>query len=88
MTSIIDEISCLYNKWAGGSYAKCTPLPRSGSDRQYFRLTTADQQTVMAAYNQNVAENEAYFSFSRAFALLTLLLTVPSETPRRFAASS
>ncbi len=68
MTSIIDEISCLYNKWAGGSYAKCTPLPRSGSDRQYFRLTTADQQTVMAAYNQNVAENEAYFSFSRAFA--------------------
>ena len=68
MTSIIDEISCLYNKWAGGSYAKCTPLPRSGSDRQYFRLTTADQLTVMAAYNPNVAENEAYFSFSRAFA--------------------
>lgn len=68
MVSIIYEIDSLYNNWAGGSYAKCTPLPRSGSDRLYFRLTNTDQQTVMAAYNPNVAENEAYFSFSQAFA--------------------
>lgn len=68
MVSIIDEIDSLYNNWAGGSYAKCSPMPRSGSDRLYFRLTNTDQQTVMAAYNPNVAENEAYFSFSQAFA--------------------
>lgn len=68
MISVTDEINRLYTSWAGGSYAHSSPLPRSGSDRQYFRLTADDQRTVMAAYNQNVAENEAYFSFSRAFA--------------------
>lgn len=68
MTSIIDKIKLLYDKWEGCNFVKCTPLPRSGSDRQYFRLTAYDQQTVMAAYNSNVAENEAYFAFTKAFA--------------------
>ena len=68
MISVTDAINRLYDAWAGFGFAKCTPLPRSGSDRQYFRLTDTNQQTVMAAYNPNVAENEAYFAFTQAFA--------------------
>ena len=63
-----DNIDKLFTNWSGHKALKTTPLPRSGSDRQYFRLTANDQQTVMAAYNPNVAENEAYFAFSQAFA--------------------
>ena len=62
-----DKIDQLYAQWAGTSYATCVPLPRSGSDRRYFRLRAANQSTVMAALNPNVAENEAYFAFSQAF---------------------
>lgn len=63
-----EKIDKLYAEWAGANYAMCVPLPRSGSDRRYFRLKAADQSTVMAALNPNVAENEAYFAFSQAFA--------------------
>ena len=63
-----EKIDKLYAEWAGAGYATCVPLPRSGSDRRYFRLKAADQSTVMAATNPNVAENEAYFAFSQAFA--------------------
>ena len=63
-----DTIDKLFADWSGHKGLKTTPLPRSGSDRQYFRLTSDDQCTVMAAYNTNVAENEAYFAFTQAFA--------------------
>ena len=67
MIQVIDAINRLYKGWSGQSYAKCAPLPSSGSDRRYFRLTAHNQQTVMAAYNSNTAENEAYFAFSQSF---------------------
>lgn len=63
-----EKIDKLYAEWADVGYATCVPLPRSGSDRRYFRLKAANQSTVMAALNPNVAENEAYFAFSQAFA--------------------
>ena len=63
-----DNIDKLFTDWSGRKVQKTTPLPRSGSDRLYFRLTADNQQTVMAAYNPNVAENEAYFAFTQAFA--------------------
>ena len=63
-----DNIDKLFADWSGHKVLKTTPLPRSGSDRQYSRLTADDQRTVMAAYNPNVAENEAYFAFTKAFA--------------------
>ncbi len=43
------------------------PLPRSGSDRQYFRLQST-QHTALGVYNPNVAENEAFVQFSAHFA--------------------
>lgn len=41
-------------------------LPRSGSDRRYFRIYY-DDTTVMAAYNPVVEENEAFVGFSKHF---------------------
>lgn len=42
-------------------------LPQSGSHRLYVRLFLANGQTVMGAYNEDVKENEAFFSFTQSF---------------------
>ncbi|MCF8307392.1 MAG: phosphotransferase [Bacteroidales bacterium] len=41
-------------------------LPQSGSKRSYFRVSLGDD-SVIAAYNDNVKENEAFFTFLRHF---------------------
>ena len=43
-----------------------TALPSSGSSRQYFRVKT-DRRYLIGAYNSNIEENEAFFSFSKHF---------------------
>jgi aminoglycoside/choline kinase family phosphotransferase len=47
------------------------PLPKSGSDRRYFRLT-GRERPVIGAYNANHEENEAFVGFSRHFRKLSL----------------
>jgi aminoglycoside/choline kinase family phosphotransferase len=42
------------------------PLPRSGSDRIYYRLKT-DENSAIGAFNPDVKENEAFFSFTKTF---------------------
>lgn len=41
-------------------------MPGSGSSRQYFRIQT-DSRSLIGAYNVNVEENEAFYSFSKHF---------------------
>ena len=41
-------------------------LPASGSYREYARLKSANHQ-VIAAYNQDVKENQAFLEFSAHF---------------------
>ncbi len=41
-------------------------LPKSGSSRQYFRLTSSNN-SIIGAYNADVNENLAFFSLSRHF---------------------
>ncbi|NVO11183.1 MAG: phosphotransferase [Bacteroidales bacterium] len=50
-------------------------LPKSGSSRQYFRLTGSNN-SVIGAYNADVNENVAFFSLSRHF--LSKGLNVPN----------
>jgi aminoglycoside/choline kinase family phosphotransferase len=50
-------------------------LPRSGSDRIYYRLKNNDQ-SVIGAFNPDIKENEAFFSFTQTF--LSLGIKVPS----------
>jgi len=42
-------------------------LPSSGSNRKYFRVTFNTHKSLLAAFNQDVNENIAWFSFSMHF---------------------
>lgn len=41
-------------------------MPSSGSSRRYFRVKT-DKRVLIGAYNLNIEENDAFFSFSKHF---------------------
>ena len=41
-------------------------MPSSGSSRKYFRVKT-DKRYLIGAYNINIEENDAFFSFSKHF---------------------
>ena len=54
----------------------CRPLAQSGSRRRYFRFWLDDGTTMIGAYNEDVAENRAFFTYSGFFAAKGL--NVPS----------
>ncbi len=58
----------------GKSDIRVVALPRSGSDRRYFRIYDGSK-TVIGAYNANHEENEAFVGFTQHF--LKLGLPVP-----------
>jgi len=62
----ISNISTGYKKLFGNSDIKITPLPRSGSDRKYFRITSGNK-SVIGAHNPNFEENEAFIGFTKHF---------------------
>lgn len=47
------------------------PLPRSGSDRRYFRIYEAGR-SIIGAYNANLEENEAFIGFTNHFRSISL----------------
>ena len=59
------------------------PLAQSGSHRRYYRFTFDDNSTLIGAYNDDVAENLAFFEYTRFFAAQHLnvptLLTVHED---------
>jgi aminoglycoside/choline kinase family phosphotransferase len=55
-----------YTELFGRSDIKITALPRSGSDRKYFRIFDGDK-TVIGAHNSNLEENEAFIGFTHHF---------------------
>ena len=62
----IDIVSAGYKKLFGESDIKISALPKSGSDRMYFRIFDRDK-TVIGAYNANLEENEAFIGFTNHF---------------------
>ena len=65
----MDEISIIsagYKELFGNADITITPLPRSGSDRKYFRITVGNK-SVIGAHNPNFEENEAFIGFSKHF---------------------
>jgi len=55
-----------YREMSGESEFRVIPMPQSGSDRKYFRIMKA-RQTIIAAYNANREENDAFIGFSSHF---------------------
>jgi len=63
---IIDIISEGYREYSGHAETKVVPLPRSGSDRRYFRIFDEDK-TVIGTYNRDLDENNAFVGFTDHF---------------------
>jgi aminoglycoside/choline kinase family phosphotransferase len=64
--SIERIILSLYQKWHGSVPTHIIELPRSGSSRQYFRISTAENSYI-AAFNTDVRENKAFITMTRHF---------------------
>ncbi|MCU0363541.1 MAG: phosphotransferase [Bacteroidales bacterium] len=62
----IDIVAEGYRELFGKGDIAISALPRSGSDRKYFRISDADR-TVIGAHNANLEENEAFIGFTRHF---------------------
>lgn len=73
----MDEIAIIsegYREYAGVAPTRVEALPRSGSDRRYFRVFDGSK-TVIGAFNANLEENEAFIGFTKHF--LSKQLPVP-----------
>ena len=73
-TEIIRSLSEAYRELFGDAVTGITPLPRSGSDRRYYRIS-GDGKSIIGAFNANREENEAFLGFTNHFR--SKLLPVP-----------
>jgi aminoglycoside/choline kinase family phosphotransferase len=64
----INIVSEGYKELFRSSEISISALPRSGSDRKYFRIYDG-AKTVIGAYNANLDENEAFIGFTKQFIL-------------------
>src|SRR5512135_3077298 len=55
-----------YRKCYGSAGTKTDPLPRSGSDRRYFRIYDGNS-SIIGALNENREENDAFVGFTAHF---------------------
>ena len=60
-----------YKDLFGTRVIDVSPLPRSGSDRRYYRIKD-NYRSVIGTYNPNGEENEAFVGFSRHFRNISL----------------
>src|SRR6187431_3449302 len=67
MQHIIESALELYKNWRGKDAASIDVLPRSGSERRYFRIHEPDSSTIIGTYGANIKENETFFYFSENF---------------------
>ena len=62
----IEIILQCYRELFGKDEIKIDPLPKSGSDRKYFRITLS-QKSVIGTFNPVKEENEAFIGFTKHF---------------------
>jgi aminoglycoside/choline kinase family phosphotransferase len=63
---IIKTISAGYKELFGSTETNVIPLPRSGSDRRYYRISN-NKGSIIGAFNANPEENEAFIGFTNHF---------------------
>jgi aminoglycoside/choline kinase family phosphotransferase len=64
--TIIDTLKALFRDHFKSVASNVEALPRSGSDRAYFRLSNTEHKAI-GAFNPIEKENEAFFSFTKTF---------------------
>ena len=60
-----DTLKSLFEQWSGECVDMMLALSANGSNRRYWRMKGATQSCI-AAYNADVAENEAFYYYSQA----------------------
>lgn len=81
---VISIVSQGYKEYTGHEVTRTEPLPRSGSDRMYFRIYDGEK-TVIGTYNRDREENDAFVGFTKHFLLKQLPVPeVFSYTPENF----
>ena len=63
----MDQLIQLYTTWAGQAPTHVEKLAGAGSNRQYFRLTGADGQTVIGVLGTSHDEDHAFVYLDRHF---------------------
>jgi aminoglycoside/choline kinase family phosphotransferase len=61
-----EKIKQLFIEYTGEEPTKITPLARSGSDREYFRITS-EKHSLLGVYNPDRKENLAFVEFTKHF---------------------
>lgn len=64
----ISILTRMVTEKTGNQPISCVPLAQSGSHRRYYRFTFGDGGTLIGVYNDDVAENRAFFEYTRFFA--------------------
>ena len=57
----------LYSKWSGAEPQHVEKLPGAGSNREYYRLTSADGTSVVGCIGTSRDENHAFVYLARHF---------------------
>ena len=60
-----DILKELFEQWSGEAVGEMLALSANGSNRKYWRMVGVNKRCT-AAYNADVAENEAFYYYSRA----------------------
>ncbi|MEI6579445.1 MAG: hypothetical protein WCN92_08295, partial [Eubacteriales bacterium] len=66
MKATKELIKELYHNWTANYPDSIIELPASGSSRKYYRIAK-DNKTIIAAYNTDKKENEAFLYYSNIF---------------------
>jgi len=67
MDSIIkDNLTQMYERWAGEKITSITALPAHGSYRRYYRIIGSKKRAI-GVYNDDFKENVAFLNFSKHF---------------------
>ena len=57
----------LYRQWSGAAPQDVTKLPGAGSNREYYRMTDAQGQTVVGCIGTSRDENHAFVYLAQHF---------------------
>lgn len=62
----IEKVKIFFQNYSSDEIIDFEKLPKSGGDRMYFRITTANNSYI-ATYNENISENKTFFYLSEHF---------------------